>query len=362
MDTEVDKRLEGKGHDELLGKAGIANARAAYQRYKEIFLGDRFGALREAGARVQRPLWASTGVKNPAYSDVMYVDGLVAPNTVNTMPMATLLAAGDHAQIDGATADRDPTADLKALADAGIDLKDVTEQLLREGVEKFVEPMEKLLHGIDTKREAIVTERPQSIEASLPDDVEPRVAERVRKAAQEDVARRIWRKDDTLWGPAGQPEVANRLGWLTILDTMSEDLADLQAFADEVRDEGTTDVVLMRITDYFIVIPDVPLMIVVAAIWGPSFTHIILVIGIRESAAFNTIMVLINLGVMLFVIAIGIGYVYKPNWTDIPITRRQRHTAASPWLGRRAAPTGRRSAMSLPFSALKFPLACILFS
>ena len=245
VDTEVDKRLEGTGHDELLGKAGIANARAAYQRYKEIFLGERFAALREAGARVQRPLWASTGVKNPAYSDVMYVEGLVAPNTVNTMPMATLLAAGDHAQIDGATADEDPTDELKALADAGIDLKDVTDQLLREGVEKFVEPMEKLLDGIDGKREATVTRRPPSIEASLPDDAEPRVADRVAKAAQDDVARRIWRKDDTLWGPAGQAEVANRLGWLTILDSMNEDLADLQAFAAEVRDEGTTDVVLL---------------------------------------------------------------------------------------------------------------------
>src|SRR5919198_2167139 len=245
VDTEVDKRLEGTGHDDLLGTAGIANARAAYQRYKEIFLGDRFAVLRDAGARVQRPLWASTGVKNPAYSDVMYVEGLVAPNTVNTMPMATLLAAGDHAEISGATADKDPTADLQALADAGIDMKDVTDQLLREGVEKFVEPMDKLLDGIDTKREAIVTQRPPAVEAPLPDDVEPPVAARGKQAAQEDVARRIWRKDDTLWGPAGQPEVANRLGWLTIIDTITEALADLQAFADEVRDEGTTDVVLL---------------------------------------------------------------------------------------------------------------------
>src|SRR5919197_1465620 len=234
VDTEVDKRLEGTGHDELLGTSGIANARAAYQRYKEIFLGERFAALRDAGARVQRPLWASTGVKNPAYSDVMYVEGLFAPNTVNTMPMATLLAAGDHAEIAGATADQDPTADLQALADAGIDLKDVTDQLLREGVEKFVEPMDKLLAGIETKREAIVTQRPPAVEASLPDDVEPRVAARVKQAAQEDVARRIWRKDDTRWGPAGQPEVANRLGWLTILDTMGEEIAGLQAFADEI--------------------------------------------------------------------------------------------------------------------------------
>ena len=246
VDTEVDKRLEGTGHDDLLGKAGIANARAAYQRYEEIFLGERFAALRDAGAAVQRPLWASTGVKNPAYRDVMYVEELVGPNTVNTMPMATLLATGDHAEIRGATANEDPTPVLKALADAGIDMVDVTDQLLREGVDKFVEPMDKLLEGIGSKREAIVTQRPPSIDASLPDeDVEPRVAARVKRAAQEDVARRIWRKDDTLWGPAGQPEVSNRLGWLTVAEQMRESLDDLKTFAEGVRDEGVKDVVLL---------------------------------------------------------------------------------------------------------------------
>lgn len=249
VDTEVDKRLEGTGHDDLLGKAGIANARAAYQRYEEIFLGERFAALRDAGAGVQRPLWASTGVKNPAYRDVMYVEDLVGPNTVNTMPMATLLAAGDHAELNptrSATAKEDPTPVLQALADAGIDMVDVTDQLLREGVDKFVEPMDKLLEGVGAKREAIVTQRPPSIDASLPDeDVEPRVAARVKRAAQDDVARRIWRKDDTLWGPAGQPEVANRLGWLTVAEQMREGLDDLTAFAEGVRDEGVKDVVLL---------------------------------------------------------------------------------------------------------------------
>ena len=185
VDTEVDKRLEGAGHDDLLGKAGIANARAAYQRYEEIFLGERFAALRDAGAAVQRPLWASTGVKNPAYRDVMYVEELVGPNTVNTMPMATLLAAGDHAEIRGATAGEDPAAGPEALADAGIDMEDVTDQLLREGVEKFVEPMEKLLEGIDSKREAIVTQRPPSIDASLPTTTSsrawPRASSRPRR-------------------------------------------------------------------------------------------------------------------------------------------------------------------------------------
>ena len=103
VDTEVDKRLDAAGHTDLQGRAGLANARAAYARFEDIFHGERFAALRDAGAPVQRPLWASTGVKDPKYSDTMYVDGLVGPETVNTMPMATLLAAADHAEIGGAT-------------------------------------------------------------------------------------------------------------------------------------------------------------------------------------------------------------------------------------------------------------------
>src|SRR3954469_11259225 len=245
VDSEVDKRLEAAGNTELLGRAGLANARAAYQRYKAIFHGERSAKLREAGASVQRPLWASTGVKNPKYSDTMYVDGLVGPETVNTMPMATLLAAADHANVEGSTVEIDPEPDLRALADAGIDLDEVTAKLLADGVDKFVEPMEKLLEGSGEKRDAIVTSRPPTIQAQIPDDLEPRIAERVRKAMVEDVAHRIWKKDDTLWGPAGQAEVSNRLGWLTIVDTMLESVDDLEAFAREIRHEGLTDVVLL---------------------------------------------------------------------------------------------------------------------
>ena len=107
VDTEIDKRLEKIGTDEALalrGQAGIANARLAYAAYQEVFLGgDRFEALKSDGARVQRPLWASTGVKNPEYSDTMYVTELVAPNTVNTMPEKTLDAVADHGVIGGDT-------------------------------------------------------------------------------------------------------------------------------------------------------------------------------------------------------------------------------------------------------------------
>jgi transaldolase/glucose-6-phosphate isomerase len=246
VDTEVDKRLEGiDGHDELLGTAGLANARAAYQLFKRIFHGERFAALLAAGAPVQRPLWASTGVKNPAYPDTMYVDGLIAPETVNTMPIATLLAAGERTEVTGPTADQDPSAELKALADAGIDMTDVTDKLLRDGVEAFVVPMEKLLAGIESKREAIVTGRPATIEALLPDELEPAISAGGRAAVEAEVAQRIWRKDDTLWGDHGAPEIGNRLGWLTIAETLREALPDLQAFAKQAADDGLTDCVLL---------------------------------------------------------------------------------------------------------------------
>ena len=156
VDTEVDKRLKEKGADEaLLGIAGLANARAAYARFKELFHGERFATLKAAGAPVQRPLWASTGVKDERYPDTLYVDGLIAPDTVNTMPMATLEAARDHAKVTGATADQDPSEDLASLEAAGIDMEDVTKKLLQDGIDAFVTPMEKLLAGIEEKRAAL---------------------------------------------------------------------------------------------------------------------------------------------------------------------------------------------------------------
>jgi transaldolase len=155
VDTEVDQRLEGTGHEDLQGTAGLANARAAYQAYLEVKGSDRYKKLAEHGANVQRPLWASTGVKNPKYPPTLYVDGLAGPETVNTMPVATLEAAGESSEVTEPTVTIDPSAELKALADAGIDLGDVTDKLLTDGVDAFVTPMEKLLDGIETKRKAI---------------------------------------------------------------------------------------------------------------------------------------------------------------------------------------------------------------
>ena len=245
VDTEVDKRLEQAGNTDLQGTAAVANARAAYGKFKEIFEGERFAKLREAGAAVQRPLWASTGVKNPHYPETKYVDELVAPHTVNTMPMPTLLAVAERSEIAGATADQDPSEDLRKLVEAGIDMKDVTDKLLREGIDTFIKSLDGLLDGVEQVREAIVTGRPPTIKSSIPDALEPAIAEKGREAKADNVAQRVWRKDDTLWGEAGAPEVADRLGWLTISEPMLEEAADLEAFAEEAKRDGLTDCALL---------------------------------------------------------------------------------------------------------------------
>ncbi|HET9124065.1 MAG TPA: transaldolase [Solirubrobacteraceae bacterium] len=154
IDTNVDKRLEGTGHDELKGTAAIANARNAYRSFQRIFSGPRWEALHHAGAHVQRPLWASTSVKNPEYKDTMYVEDLVGAHCVNTMPRATLDAIADHGKITGLTVERDPEPALTALAEAGIDLQDVTDELLADGVSQFEDAMTRLLDGIEKKRGA----------------------------------------------------------------------------------------------------------------------------------------------------------------------------------------------------------------
>ena len=157
VDTEVDKRLDGidGSPQELRGRAGIANARIAYQRFEEFFTGERWEALKAQGAHVQRPLWASTGVKNPDYPDTMYVDQLVVADTVNTMPEKTMRAVADHGEIDGDQVHPnydDATAVLDDLKDVGIDYDDVIATLEREGVEKFIKSWDELA---DTVRDQL---------------------------------------------------------------------------------------------------------------------------------------------------------------------------------------------------------------
>ncbi|SNR29264.1 transaldolase [Blastococcus mobilis] len=156
VDTEIDKRLDKAGADpSLKGKAGIANAQLAYQAYEEVFSSERWRSLEAQGARPQRPLWASTGVKNPEYSDTMYISELIAPGTVNTMPEKTLMAYADHGA-PGAPVQKsydEAAAVMRSVADAGVDLDDVFRVLEEEGVQKFVDSWDELTESVRTQLE-----------------------------------------------------------------------------------------------------------------------------------------------------------------------------------------------------------------
>jgi transaldolase len=157
VDTAVDDALEKIDRSDLQGTTAIDNARLAYARFREIFSGDRWNRLAAAGARVQRPLWASTGTKNPTYSDTLYVDHLIGPDTVNTLPPATLKAFIDHGRAS-VTIDKDVAAArsrIAALADIGISLETITKQLLDQGVAAFAKPFENLMRSLEEKKDRL---------------------------------------------------------------------------------------------------------------------------------------------------------------------------------------------------------------
>jgi transaldolase len=167
VDSAIDAMLEQKSGAaggeraeqlrSLGGRAAIANAKLAYRRFRGIFASERFARLRDKGAQVQRPLWASTSTKNPEYRDVVYVEELIGPDTVNTMPLATVEAFADHGEVER-TVDRDvdgAKSELAALADAGVDLNEVTRRLQSEGVDKFVDSYRSLIRTVQEKLERV---------------------------------------------------------------------------------------------------------------------------------------------------------------------------------------------------------------
>jgi transaldolase len=158
VDTEADRRLQEVGRTELQGRLAVANAKLAYQAYLRAFASERWERLQAAGARPQRCLWASTSTKNPAYRDVLYVEELIGPDTVNTMPVETIRAFQDHGVVSDTLIEGIDDAHrlFEQLADAGVDYDDVVETLEREGVEKFSDSFRQLLGGIERKRAALV--------------------------------------------------------------------------------------------------------------------------------------------------------------------------------------------------------------
>lgn len=251
VDTAVDQLVEERARKgdrnlaELHGRAAIANGRLAYQDFKKTFDTDRFHALRARGARVQRPLWASTGTKDPEYSDVLYVENLIGPETVNTVPPATLTAFLEHGHAEptlGRDAD-EARRTIDTLKAAGIGMEEVVAKLLTDGVKAFADSFDKLMADIDRKRRLVLAREHQHPGVNLGDYLDE-VEETLSDLEERHVFSRIWQKDYTVWTDDPE-EITNRLGWLNVTEMMCEAIPALEAFVEEVRSEGYTHVVLL---------------------------------------------------------------------------------------------------------------------
>lgn len=249
VDTAIDADLEyrarhAKSDEEkatlegLLGKAAIANAKIAYQKFKDIFHGERFAKLKAKGAQVQRCLWASTGTKNPKYSDVLYVDNLIGPETVNTVPPQTYTAFREHGTVAPTLeANLDEAhAVINKLSEIGISLAEVTDKLQKDGLTAFVGSFDTLEQSLEAKRDALISGINERLNASL-GKYSDAVNAAIKEAEKGDVMRRIWHKDAALWkeDEAHQKIINNALGWLTVPDKMIGVEDDLITFADRIR-------------------------------------------------------------------------------------------------------------------------------
>jgi transaldolase/glucose-6-phosphate isomerase len=257
IDVLVDSMLEDlmKQNDprakiatSLHGQIAIASARVAYQIFDEIFGGERFRTLVAQGARPQRLLWASTSTKNPAYSDVKYVEALIGPETVNTIPLETLNAYRDHGdpaprlEQDGEHALRV----LHKLADVDIDLDQVAQQLENEGVRKFVAPFDDLMGTLEKERATALETPTDSERLHLVQHVAD-VQKRLDALEEDQFTARLWRKDPSLWkrDTQSQEVIKNALGWLHVAEKMEETVQELVDFLAEVQDAGFRHVVHM---------------------------------------------------------------------------------------------------------------------
>jgi transaldolase / glucose-6-phosphate isomerase len=257
LDTKIDKILAQKielstdtaqkrALERLYGKAAIGNSKMAYERFRHLFSGPRWDKLRKAGAQPQRPLWASTSTKDPRYPDTYYVEELIGPDTVDTIPPATLAAFREHGEARRSIDENVELAkrQLKQLADVGVDLDQVTRELEVEGVESFTKSFESLLATIKKESQNIKTGKGPRQWYSL-GALQPNVDSRVAQLQKADAPRRLWAKDSTLWtsDPAKREEIRDRLGWLNVAEKMLEHAPELRQLATDGR--TYSDVVLL---------------------------------------------------------------------------------------------------------------------
>jgi transaldolase / glucose-6-phosphate isomerase len=249
IDAAADKQLEAKLKDDpslepLLGKVAIANAKMAYQLFREVFTSERFIRLRDKGARVQRPLWASTGTKNPKYSDVLYIESLIGADTINTVPPATYDAFKDHGRVEP-TIEQDideARRVLETFEAKGFSLKAITDKLTEDGVKSFNESFEHLMLTIEARRDLAVRGLGDRITFQNVNGIDEAVA----RADKEKFVSRIWSKDSSLWKSDAEHRkiIDNALGWVDVPHGMSKLLHGLTDILEEHR-HGVEHVVVL---------------------------------------------------------------------------------------------------------------------
>jgi transaldolase / glucose-6-phosphate isomerase len=257
VDTKVDKLLAAmiekaadpakkRDLERLYGKAAIANSKMAYLMFVKAFSGPRWAKLKAAGAMVQRPLWASTSTKDPRYPDTYYVEELIGPDTVDTIPPATLAAFREHGEVRRSIDENVELAarQLKDLAAAGVDIDEVTNELEVEGVESFTKSFETLIAAIaQSSKDIKAGKGPRQWHNLGP--LQPSVDAQVARLDKQEAPRRLWAKDSTLWtaDPAKRDEIRDRLGWLNVAEQMLEHAAEFEEL--ETHGRAFSDVVLL---------------------------------------------------------------------------------------------------------------------
>lgn len=228
----------------IMGKVAIANAKLAYQYYKEVIAGERWKALEAKGAHPQRLLWASTSTKNPKYRDVLYVEELIGPDTVNTVPMQTLEAFRDHGKVRLSLEEEiDEAQDtMQVLEQAGISMKGVTDQLLKDAVRLFADAFDQLLNALDRQCKIGVSGRPDRYSYSLPTALSESVSASIEDWHIKGNVRRFWARDATLWTGADE---GKWMDWLGITEDQISHKHHLENIATEAREAGFTDALLL---------------------------------------------------------------------------------------------------------------------
>jgi transaldolase / glucose-6-phosphate isomerase len=318
IDTAVDRLIDERlkkmppGGDadvlaNLRGKIAIANARLAYQDYKHLFGGARWSKLKEGGARVQRLLWASTGTKNPAYRDVLYVEELIGPDTVNTVPPETLDAFRDHGRVRPSLEENTAAAEsiLTTLGRFGIALDSVTTKLTEEGVQLFADAFDDLLAAVENKRAAQLGTALNRQSVNLPAPMEQPVKTVLEAWRKGGDVRRLWRRDASLWTGADE---SKWLGWLDVVAEETDAIKHLTKIAADVRDAGFAHAVLLGMGGSSLG----------AEVFATTFGAIagypqLLVLDSTDPAEIKAIEDAVNLKQTLFVVSSKSGSTLEPN-------------------------------------------------